>query len=112
MQFESTLLEALGVDAAAFELEQEAEARSQEVVQVVDGQGGERVGVERRRRAAAQPRHQLLLEEPLPGLIEDTHLAWRADQVRELVEETRADAVKGPDPRTVQGLSAEVGAAR
>src|SRR5205814_7647536 len=55
--------------------------------------------------AAAQPRHQLLLEQPLPGLVEDPQLARRANQVRELVQQAGADAVEGADPHSVEGLS-------
>jgi len=52
MQFQCACLNAR-VNAAALELEQEAKARPEQIVQVVHGQGGERVRVERRRRAAA-----------------------------------------------------------
>src|SRR3989454_9421505 len=111
MQFESALPEMLGVDAAALELEQEAKARPEQIVQVVHGQGGERVRVKRRGRAAAQPRHELLLEEPLTGLVEDAHLAGRAAEIGELVEQTGADAVEGPDPGSIQSLRTEIRAA-
>src|SRR5438132_480970 len=112
MQFESALPETLGVDATALELEQEAKARPEQIVQCGHGEGVERGRVERRRRAAAQPRHELLLEEPLTGLVEDAHLARRADEICELVEQTGADAMEGPDPCSIQSLRTEIRAAR
>src|SRR5438094_246072 len=86
VQVERSVTEAFGIDAATLQLEQEPEAGSQEVVQVVDRQCAERVGVERCCGAAAQSRHELLLEQALPGLVQDTHLARSTDEVGELVE--------------------------
>ena len=100
------LAKPLGADAAALELEQEAKTGAEKVVEVVDRERGERVGVERSGRAAAQLCDQLLLEELLPCLVQDTHLAGCADQICELVEQARADAVKGADPAGVQNLCA------
>ena len=105
VQVERAVAESIGVDAAALQLEQEPQARAQQVVEVFDSQSAERVWVEWRGGAAAQPRHQLLLEQPLPGLVEDPQLARRANQVRELVQQAGADAVEGADPRSVEGLS-------
>ena len=105
VQVERAMAESIGVDAAALQLEQEPQARAQQVVEVFDSQGAERVWVEWGGGAAAQPRHQLLLEQPLPGLVEDPQLARRANQVRELVQQAGADAVEGADPRSVEGLS-------
>src|SRR5258708_5144678 len=78
---------------------------------------GERAGAESaaaapRGGAAAQPGHQLLLEQPLARLVEDAQLAWRAHEIGELVEEARAHAVERPDPRAVEDLRAEVGPSR
>ena len=98
MHLERALAKAFGADASALELEQEPQARPQQVVEVVDGQGAERVGIEGRRGAAAQPRHELLLEQPLPRLVEDAQLARRPDQICELVQKPCANAVKGSDP--------------
>ena len=100
------LAKPLGADAAALELEQEAKTGAEKIVEVVDRERGERVGVERSGRAAAQLCDQLLLEELLPCLVQDTHLAGCADQICELVEQARADAVKGADPAGVQNLCA------
>ncbi len=111
VQLDRAVVEVLGADAAALELEEKAKSGAQEVVEVVHRQRRERIRVERRRRAAAQPREQLLLEQALTRLVEHTHLARRADQVGELIEQPRADAVKGPDPRSIEGVGAEVGPA-
>src|SRR6267378_579147 len=48
MQVERPVTEAFGIDAATLQLEQEAKSGSQEVVQVVDRQRAERVGIEGR----------------------------------------------------------------
>src|SRR5437773_9287411 len=103
VDLERALAETLGTDAAALELEQEAKARTQQVIEVVDREGGERVWVERRGGAAAQLRHQLLLEKTLACLVQDTQLACCADEVGVLVEQAGANAVKGHDPCTIEG---------
>src|ERR1700693_5427916 len=97
-------MEALRRDAAALELEQEPQARAQQVVQVLDGQSGERVRVKRGRAAAAQAGDELLLKQALPRLVEHAKLTRRADEVRELVEQPRARAVEGADPGPVEDL--------
>src|SRR5207253_10781056 len=86
VEVERSVTEAFGIDAATLQLEQEPEAGSQEVVQVVDRQCAERVGVERCCGAAAQSRQERVLEQALPGLLQDTHLARSTDDVGELVE--------------------------
>ena len=111
VQVGRTLPEPLGADAAALELEQEAQPRAQQVVEVVHRQGRERVRVEWCRGTAAQTGDQFLLEQLLPGLVEDAHLAGRADQVGKLVQKARAHAVKRSDPAAVELLGREVGAA-
>src|SRR5260370_23855991 len=93
VQLQSTLLEPLGSDAATLELEQEAKAGSQQVVEVLDGQRDERVGIEGRGGSAPHSRHEPLLEEALACLIQDARLAGRADQIGELIEQPRAGAV-------------------
>src|SRR5712692_1172138 len=112
VQLEGAFVEAHGRDASAFELEQESQPRAEEVVQVVDAQSREGVGIEWGGLAAAQARHQPLLEQSLPGLVEHLELAGRPDQVSELVEKARADAVEGSDPGTVEDLRSEIGPAR
>ena len=107
-----SLVKPFRVDAAALQLQQESQAGAQQVVQVFDRKRGVRVGIEGRGGAAAQPCHQLLLEQPLAGLIEHSQLARRADEIGELVEEARADAVKGPDPSTIEDLRTKVGPPR
>ena len=102
----------IGVDAPTLELEEKSQTRPQQIVQVVDRKRAEGVRIERGGDAASQLRHQLLLEQLLSSLVENPHLARGADQVRELVEQAGADAVKGPDPRTVQSLRTKVRAAR
>src|SRR4029077_1695944 len=102
------VVEVFGADAAAFELEKKAKSGPQEIVQVVHRQRRERVRVERRRCAAAQLGEELLLEQALARLVEDAHLARRADEVGELIEQPSADAVKGPDPCSVERVGAKV----
>src|SRR6202011_1114914 len=46
MQLKGTLVEALGRDAPALQLEQEAQPRAKQLVEVVDAEGGERIRVE------------------------------------------------------------------
>src|SRR6267378_5047424 len=60
VEVERSLLKSFWADAATFELEQEAQSRTKEVIEVVHRQRGEGVRVERRGGAAAQLRHQLL----------------------------------------------------
>src|SRR6266508_844612 len=112
MQIRRTLPEALRINAPALQLEEKAQARPQQVVEIVDRQGAEGVRVEWRGFPAAKSCDELLLEKLLARLVEDAHLARRADQVRELVEQPRADAVKGPDPRGVERLRAQARPAR
>src|SRR4029077_7418139 len=95
----------------SLQLEQEAQSRPEKIVEVVDAQTGERVRVERGRLAAAQARHQTLLEEALSSLVQHTQLARRPHQVGEFVEQARADAVKRPYPRAVEDLGPKVGSA-
>src|SRR5207245_8150814 len=45
----------------------------------------------------------------LSGLVEHAQLAGRTHQVGELVEQARADAVKGSDPGPVENFRPEVG---
>src|SRR6266851_7192071 len=112
VELESALSKALRGYAPALELEQKAQPGAQEVVEVVDAQTREGVRVEGCSFPGAQARHQPLLEQPLPSLIEHAKLAWRPDQVGELVEEAGADAVECPDPGAVEDLGSEVGTAR
>src|SRR4029077_2155269 len=109
---ESAFVEARRRDAAALELEEEAQPGAEQLIEVVDAQGREGVWVQRRGFAAAQPRHQTLLEQPLPGLVEHLELAGRPDQVGELIEKPRAYAVESPDPGAVEDLRPEVRPAR
>src|SRR6476646_2803823 len=99
-------------DAAALELEQKPQAGPQKIVEVLNGQRGERVWVERRRRATAKSRDELLLEKALACLVEHSLLARRADQVGELVEQARARAVKCADPGAVEDFGTELRATR
>src|SRR5712671_1246682 len=108
VQLERALMKELRCDAATFELEQESQAGAQQLVEVLDRERGEGVWVERRRRPAAQARDELLFEEALPGLVEDFHLARRADQVGELVEQPGAGAVERADPGAIQDLGSQV----
>src|SRR5467141_3000151 len=108
VQLEGTLVKALGGDAPAFELEEEAQPGAEEVVEVVDAQRRERIGVERGGFAAAQARNQPLLEELLARLVQHPELARRANEVRELVEQAGAYAVERADPRAVEDLWPEV----
>src|SRR5205823_2634093 len=112
LQLQGALPESLRADAAALELEQKAEPGAEQVVEVVDRQRSEGVGVEGRGRTAAQPGDELLLKQLLPGLVEDAHFAWRTDHVGELVEKPSADAVKSSDPGAVELLHRQVRTAR
>src|ERR1700676_1438203 len=85
VQLESALVKPFGRDASAFELQKEPKPGPQQVVQVVDAQRGERIGVEGCGLAASEACNQTLLEQPLARFIEHTKLARRADQVGELV---------------------------
>src|SRR4029077_13690109 len=58
VQLESTLVEARGRDASALQLEQEPQPGAEELVEVVDAQSREGVGIERAGLAAAQACHQ------------------------------------------------------
>src|SRR5436190_22563151 len=98
MQLGCARAKVVGVDASALQLEEKSQTRPQQVVEVVDRERAEGVGVERGGGAAAQLRHHLLLEQLLTRFVEDSHLTRGADEVCEFVEQARADAVKGPDP--------------
>src|SRR5438309_8586117 len=107
VKLEGTLGKALGGDARAFDLEEEAQPGAEEVVEVVDAQRRERIGVERGGFAAAQARDQPLLEELLARLIQHPELTRRANEVRELIEQAGAYAVERADPRAVEDLGPE-----
>ena len=102
VQLEGPVAKFLWTCSAALQLEQEAESGAQQVVEVVDRKRGERVGVKRRGRPAAKSRHQLLLEQPLACFVQHAQLARLADEVGELIEQARANAVKGADPNVVE----------
>src|SRR5215472_11230717 len=106
------MVEPLRVGAAALELEEEAKAGTKQVVEVVHRERGERIRVEGCGGAAAQSCQQLLFEEPLCGLVEHAQLAWRSDQISELVQQPSANAVEGSDPGSVQHLRPQVGPPR
>ena len=98
MQIDGAVMELLRAYAPTLQLQEETEARAQQVVEVVDGECRERVRVEGRGRAAAQTGDELLLEETLPDLVQHSHLTRRANQVGELVEQPRAHGMESPDP--------------
>src|SRR5438477_606019 len=112
MQLQRAGMETPWRDAPALELQKETQSRSKQLVEVVDAQRCERVWVQRRSLAAAQPGHQSLFEQPLSRLVEHAQLARRTHQVRELVEQARADAVKSPDPGTIEDFGPEIRPAR
>ena len=87
VQLDGALVEALGGDAPALELEEEAQPGAKQVVEVVDAERRERIGVEWSGLATAQSCDQPLLEQPLARLVEHPELARRTDEVRELVEQ-------------------------
>src|SRR6267143_5006736 len=107
VELERPLVEELRGDAAAFQLEQEPQAGAQQLVEVFDRKRRERVRIEWRGRAAAEARDELLLEPALTRLVEDFHLARRADQVGELIEQTGARAVERADPGAIQDLGSQ-----
>ncbi len=98
--------------AAALQLEQEPQPGAEELVEVVDAESREGVRIERGGFAAAQARHQPLFEQALPGLVKHPELAGRSDQVSELVEKARADAVESPDPGAIEDLRPQIRPAR
>ena len=108
VQLGRALLELVGPDASTLELEHEAQAGPQQAIKVLDSERGERIRVERCCRAAAQPCDQPRLEQALASVVQNAKLARCADQVGELVEQPRAGAVEGADPRAVHHLRAKL----
>src|SRR3984893_8235028 len=111
VQLEGAFVEALRGDAPSLELEEEAQPGAEQVVEVVDAERRERIGVERGGLAAAQARDQSLLEKPLARLVQHPKRARHPNEVRELVEQAGADAVERADPSAVEDLGAELGTA-
>src|SRR5229473_5139054 len=108
MKLQGAVAESTGSDASALELEEEAQPRPQQVVQVFHRECRERVRVERRGGAAAQAGEQVLLEQALSCFIEHAQLARRSDQVGELVKQPRAGAVERAYPGAVQHFRAQL----
>ena len=108
VQLVRPLVELVGPDAAALQLQDESKPKPQQLVQLLHAQRHKRVRIEGSRGAAAELRDERLLEKALAGLIEHAQLARGADEVRELLEQTRARAMERADPRAVHHLRAEL----
>src|SRR3981189_2812314 len=98
MQLECAFPESLRRDTPTLQLQQESQSRTQEVVQILDRQRYERIGVQGSSGTAAQAGDESLLKQTLPCLVQHAQLTRSSDQVGELVKKAGADAMERADP--------------